>query len=861
MGTLLHCGIRILRKPLLWCILLLLTSAAQSLYAQKLQIGGLVRDSITGEALPLVGVLLNGTKYGVNTNLEGEFLMVVPPGDYEFVIHASGYYAYRDSLHLEADSLNMLVDLRPVSMDLEGLVITSNSVNPAHRVIRNAIKNRRKNRFDKIDAYEYESYNKLVITMDNVTDQFLESKLVRNVGQNVREILGDTTLSDTSKFKMAVFVSESVSKFYYLHPDMKKEEIIAVRTSGVEGSEYNLLSSMFLQLDMYDNNVVIVDRTFLSPIADGAFVDYDYELINVETYGRDTLYGIDVIPKRPFDPVFRGRVYIDNHDWALNRLDLELNENPNVNFVEDIRIRQAYEKKDSFWVPTLLDVEVDFQNSFFKRKGGEGVGAIGRSSSHLYNYKINQPYEPKFYKREILEVRADADDQDSTYWAEHRKTPLEKSEALGYALVDSLKSRGVLDFWIEAGRLITWGTYKFEKFEIGPYFYLLGFNQAEGWRTRFGVYTQPKFSNRLYLGGHLAYGFRDQRFKYMMEGKFRLIRKPKLEIGFRKTYEVEQVGFKDFLNNGTSLLQTSLRRVPLTQLNYYHEHKLFVESDLMKGFSGKFHFRTKTFEPASTFPFGFRETDGGIRNNYIISEAGAEFRLSFKEKYITNRRGNRVYLGTKWPVFTFSYKKGLSGFIDGQFDYHHAEIAMKNFARFGRYGWLRYDVSVGQVFGAVPFPSLHVFQGNQTWGYDKYGFNLMNYYEFVADKYATVALEQHFEGLFWNMIPGLRKLKWKEVLTARVAWGSLSDANLAMNNLSVPTRDGGSYQQVIKAPKREPYLEAGVGLYNIFKVIRIDGIWRLNYHDLSFRTDPSIPKSNWGKFNNFGLRVDLAITF
>lgn len=489
-----------------------------------------MKDSVTDETLPLVAVMLAGTNYGVNTNLDGEFLFMVAPGKYHVIVRASGYKAFEDSIVITGPLTNHIIYLQPSSMSLDDIVITSRAVNPAHRVIRNAIANRRRNRFDKIDAYEYESYNKLVLTMDNVTDHFLSSKLVRGIGKQVQEILGDSTHSDTTKYKIAGFVSESVSRFYFKRPDQKKEEILAVQTSGVKGSEYNLLSSMFLQLDIYDNNVVVVDRTFLSPIADGAFVDYDYQLIGIESYGQDTLFGIQIIPKRPFDPVFKGTVYIDNRDWAINRLDLMLNDNPNINFVEDIRIRQEYTKVDTFWVPQLLDVEVDFQNSVMKRKGGTGVGVIGRSSSHLYNYVINKPREPKFYKQELMEVMENAENKDSTYWAEMRRSPLDKSEQLGFALVDSLKSRGVLDFYIEAARLIGWGTYKRPKWEIGPYFYLLGFNQAEGWRTRCGFYTRPEFSNRLYLGGHLAYGFGDQRLKYQVEAKYRISRKPKLEL-------------------------------------------------------------------------------------------------------------------------------------------------------------------------------------------------------------------------------------------------------------------------------------------------------------------------------------------
>lgn len=856
-----HC-VKVFGRQFRWMVFgLLLLAAAGCLHAQKVPFSGIVRDSVTNEVLPLVAVVLDGTTNGVNTNLDGEFLFMVTPGKYRLLVRASGYRQFADSIEITGETTDYQIMVQPLSMALEEIVITSKAVNPAHRVIRNAVANRRRNRFDKIDAYQYESYNKLVLTMDNVTDRFLNSKLVRGVGKQVQDILGDSLHSDSSKYKIAGFVSESVSRFYYQRPDQKKEEILAVQTSGVKGSEYNLLSSMFLQLDMYDNNVVVVDRTFLSPIADGAFVDYDYQLLSIESYGQDTLYGVQVIPKRPFDPVFKGTIYIDNKRWAINRLDLMLNDNPNINFVEDIRIRQEYSQVDTFWVPTLLDVEVDFQNSVMKRKGGESVGVIGRSSSHLYDYVINQPKEPRFFQQELMEVMEDAEMKDSTYWAEMRKSPLDKSEQLGYALVDSLKSRGVLDFYIEATRLIGWGTYKRPKWEIGPYFYLLSFTQAEGWRTRCGFYTRPEFSKRFYFGGHLAYGFGDHRLKYQVESRFRFVRKPKLELGVKRTHEVEQVGFENFLNNGTSLLQSSLRRVPLTQLNYYTENRVDLYTDLAKGLSGDFYLRTKYFEPARTFPFGFNEAGGSLGNDYSISEAGVDLRVSFKEKYITDAQGNRKYIGSKYPIFFLKYRHGFDGVLGGEYDYDAAELGMRNFVRMGRYGWFRYDLKAGQVFGTLPFPSLHVFRGNMSWGYDKYGFNLMNYYEFVADRYVTFAGEQHFEGLIWNQLPLLRKLKWKEVVTCRLAWGTLTPENIQLNQALIPKGDGTLFSQSIKAPTTVPYLEAGAGLYNIFKVVRIDAIWRLNYHDLRYQTDASIPKANWGRFNNFGLRADFSITF
>lgn len=321
------------------------------------------------------------------------------------------------------------------------------------------------------------------------------------------------------------------------------------------------------------------------------------------------------------------------------------------------------------------------------------------------------------------------------------------------------------------------------------------------------------------------------------------------------------MGFENFLNNGTSLLQSSLRRVPLTQLNYYTENRFDLYTDIKKGLTGDFYFRTKAFEPAKTFAFGFHQANGSIASEYAITEAGADFRISFKEKYITDSRGDRTYLGTKYPIVHLKLRHGFDNVLGGQYTYNAAEIQMDNFVRMGRYGWFRYDLKAGGIFGTLPFPALQVFRGNMSWGYDRYGFNLMNYYEFVADRYLTFAGEQHFEGLLWNQLPLLRKLKWKEVLTARVAYGSLTQANLALNETIVNRGDGTSFLQQIKAPTKVPYLEAGAGLYNIFKVLRVDAIWRLNYHDLRYQTDATITKNNWGRFNNFGLRADFSITF
>lgn len=806
------------KSILLFIGILLSFVSAQTRYS----ISGSVKDADTGEALAFCRVRLDSTQFGSVTNDEGFFTITAPPGKYVLIASFVGYKPWKMNIQLDTENISG-TDIQLQLSDLvEEIVITGKAINPAHRVIRNAIANRKQNSFEKIDACEYSAYNKMVISMDKISDAFLNQRLLRKASGVIESIKKDSSVQDSGKYKMAVFVSETATRAYFCKPDQAKEEIQAVKTSGVASSEYNLLNSMITNLNVYDNYVVIFEKQFMSPIAEGAFSNYDYFIKYIETEGQDTLWGIEVFPRRKYDKVFKGIIYIDNKDWAVNRIDLSMNDNPNINFIEDIRIRQNFFKEDSFWVPSLMDVEVNFINGLIKGKQGNGPGLIGRVSSYRYDYKVNQPRKPSFYKQEAIEFEQGAERKgtDTAYWNAKRIIPLDRSEQLGYALVDSLKSRGFLDFYISTIRLVTFGMKEFKYFDVGPYFYVFGFNQVEGPRTRMGLYSRTELSKYIYFGGHVAYGLWDQKYKYNGYVKYRLSQKPKFELGVSRTFEVEQTGFYDFIANGSSLLATLLRRVPFYQLNYFTENKFFINWDISRGIAANFYLRNKSFEPAHTFIFNYIRPESALpERNYTVTEGAVNFRISFKERYIM-RDGNKVYISTKYPVFNLfaAYGRPVLG---GDFEYRKVNLNISDKVRLGRFGYTAYNLNTGKVWGALPYPSLYVFQGNQTWGFDIRGFNLMNYLEFVADEYVSFAVDHHLEGWIWNKFPALRKLKFKEVLTARMAYGSLSNQNRLLNLSEI--------QQVF-APQKPPYLEAGAGIENILKVLRIDAVWRLNYH-------------------------------
>lgn len=830
-----------LRLPCHILCLLLIIGTLTGLQAQQMTyIKGVIIDADTREPMAFCRVKLENTALGSVCNDEGYFNIQAPPGQY--TLHATyiGYKPYKKEITLiQGQNLELEIQLE-LSRQLEEIIITGKSINPAHRIIKNAIRNRQQNAYTKIDAMEYTAYNKMVISMDKITDQFLNQRLLRKASGIINDIKSDSAVQDSGTYKMAVFVSETITRAYFCKPGQMKEEIKAVKTSGLANSEYNLLNSMITNLNVYDNYITILDKQFMSPIADGAFSNYDYFIKSIETDDRDTLWGIEIFPRRKYDKVFKGIIYIDNKDWAINRIDMRMNDNPNINFIEDIRIRQTFYKQDSFWVPSLMDVEVDFINGIIKGKNGTGPGLIGRVSSFRDDYVLNTPRKPAFYKQEAVEFHQDANrlGKDTAFWAQNRSIPLDRSEQLGYALVDSMKSRGFLDFYINTIRLISFGMKEFKYFDLGPYFYITGFNQIEGPRARMGLYSRSELSRYMYFGGHVAYGLWDQKYKYNAYAKFRLHQKPKFELGASRTFEVEQAGFYDFLNNGSSLLATMLRRVPFFQLNYFTENKVFLNWDAARGIAANVYLRTKTFEPANTFDFQYIYPESGIiGRNYTIAEAAVNFRVSFKERYIM-REGNKVYLGTKYPIFNLFAAYGRPGIFNGDFEYRKFNLNISDKVKLGRFGYTAYNINTGKVWGTIPYPSLYVFQGNQTWGFDMRGFNLMNYLEFVADEYISVSMDHHLEGWIWNKFPALRKLKFKEVFTARLAYGSLSKENLDFNL---------SEFQNVKAPHATPYLETGIGIENILKVLRIDAVWRLNYHTMSA--------------DRFGIRFNLTLQF
>jgi hypothetical protein len=858
--------------PLLLILMGSLGARAQdSLYA----VPGVVMDEAFGEPLQLVALQVDSLQTGALSNLDGEFVLRLPAGTWTVRLQLIGYQEVSYTLQVpRVDPAPLVIALRPKYNVAVEEVQVSGKDSPANRIIRNASQRRDQNRMAALNAWECETYNKTTLTLNNISGQKLEkSLLLRPARDYLLANKADSAMLDSNeRYKVGLFVTETVSQVYHKKGALPKEHVLGTRGSGFESAETGMVTALLAQVDFYDSYVTILERQFISPLAPGALMNYRFFWLDTLLQPNgDTLFGIKVVPKRAIDPVWKGWIYIDGRTWAIRNLDLRLNADPNINFIQDIRIQQTFEAVDGHWVPVVKDIQVDFKNTDKK------MGFLGRSVTLHRHYKLNSPRPDDFYAGESKLLDEEAAQRDSTFWQANRQSPLEQSDLLAFGLVDHLQA---LPFWKIvriAHEFFETGKKRFGKFDFGPYSKLVGFNQVEGLRTQLGIYSNYHLSERFSFGVRGAYGWTDQRAKYGGEVMYRFKRIPDIRAGFSYYDDIEQVGIANYELDGAGLLNSLLMYRPLTQLNYYRDAKLWFQADLFPGGNGYFLARHKYFAPA--FPFVYRATDGQLRSTYTVAELGATLRLAFKEDYVIKKTG-KVYTGTKYPIFYLEYGAGLGGLLASNVDYHRLKLTVTDKLKLGRLGWINWTASVGQVWGQVPFPSLYVFQGSQSLAmyvlggqldalrsflgvtnrtnyYQSVSFNLMHFYEFVADQYAVAGADWHLEGWFFKKLPGLNwvlnKLKWKEVLTLRMASGSLTEANLSLNNPTLP--DDNREFIHIKAPGREPYVEYGVAVENILKLFRVDYVRRLTY------LNPPVPSALEGFNFNWGVRVSMNFSF
>ncbi len=796
---------------------------------------GRVTDAQTGDPVPFAGVMLRGKPGGTTTNFEGYYRLAAKEPSDSLVVSFIGYARKTKALTTEKTQ-TVDFQLNPTSTALAGVVVRAGE-NPAFRILRTVLDRRPLNDRKRLSAYEYDSYSKTELDIDNLSEKFRKRRVVKKITEVLER--ADKLAGEDGKPLLPTFVSESVSKFYFRDaPQRKKEVILKTNVQGVGVKDGSFISQLvggnsFQNYNFYDDYLPFLGKDFASPIGATWRGVYDYFLSDTVVVGDNVCFELEFEPQRKQDLAFTGTLWIDTTRYALCQLDATIGKEANLNFIEKIKIQQELEPvldadgKAVAWLPArtrfLVDIAELTKNS---------AGMLAKLYVSNRNFRVNQPHPLPFYDLP-LEVADDARTADPAYWAKARPDSLTREDRLARQLIDSVRNLPIVRTYVDIAEIATTGWKKYRRFEVGPYLYSVAYNSVEGLRLRAGIRTNDAFSRHWIFRGYGAYGTHDGKFKYGGEVNYLFSKRHWTVVGYRHTYDLERLGLDPELIQGNKLFYAFTRFGQYRGAYFRRENTFFLQSEVTKGITLSANLSTRSFNPL--FPFNYRtEPQLGelspMSSHFEYTQLTLEARFAKNETFLQD--GNeRITLGTKRiPVITLRYHRGLKGVLQGNFDFHRFQLTAYQSLRLGAVGRSNYLFTLGYTPSVVPAPLLFPHLGNETWFFNRNAFNLMNYFEYVSDRYASVQWQHNFEGFLFNRIPGIKKLKWRLVANVNVLFGDQSAQNQTITARTFHPRFRQKYDFAPLDPTK-PYVEVGYGIDNIFKLIRIQAIHRLTYLD------------------------------
>jgi hypothetical protein len=821
-------------SPSLHIILFLASFIAKG---QVTKVHGKVVDASTLEPLPFVNVYFKGTKSGGTTDFNGVFTVSTAEKCDSLIVTYVGYSRYARAIKKGTDqeiniALTQGVELKEVEV--------KPGENPAHVILRKVIANKNENNIEKLESYEYEVYNKVEFDLNNIDEDYKNKKIIKPFSFIFDNI--DSTNVNEKPF-LPVFISEAISDVYFRKtPKVHNEVVKASKVSGIENSSVSqFMGDMYQKINFYDNNVNVFSKLFVSPISNNALFYYKMYLIDSMNIDGHKCYQIQFKPKRKQELTFTGNMWIADTSFALKQIELSIANDANINFINSTSMVQVFTKVDSTWMLEKERIVIDFNPMPVDAKKKTSMGIYGRKTTSYKNHKVNQPKEDKFYSfTENLKVADGAFEKPKEFWENSRHDTLSKQEKEIYKMVDTLQSLLVYRTWVDIIQLFVTGYKIIGPLEYGPYYNTYSFNKVEGNRFRFGMRTSNAFSKTIELSGYLAYGLKDEEFKYKFGFRTFLSKEPRTMVGMYYKNDNEILGQSQNAFTSDNILASLFRINPLRNLTRAKEFNAYIDRQWFSGFSTKLGFYNRELIPQGDFKY--EQLDDATqtitnKNNITTTEFRLSARFAYNEKFVSGIF-DRSSLGTKYPILQMQYTSGVKGILGSEYDYGKMVLNVSDRLHFNPFGHLDFIIEGGTIWGSIPYPLLELPGGNETYIFDLYAFNGLNYFEFATDKYASLTLSHHFNGLFLNKIPLMRRLKWREVVGAKGIIGSLG--NTHKDILLFPT--------YLKTLNSKPYYEASLGIENIFKIFRIDAIWRLAY----LSTPGAIP---------FTLKASMQFTF
>jgi len=813
-------------------VLLFLVLSQTGLQAQSVNVYGMVQDSATRMPMSNVKVTAGNGRYSTLTDADGKYSLRIG-GNVSFLqFSVDGFFTQvRHCTPAYLQEINVLLASR--DRQLETVIVNSkrkrysNRNNPAVELIKQVVAHRNENDIGAYATASYRQYEKLCMYLDGFPRWISDKgplKRYHFLFENK-----DTT-KVAGKELVPVYIEENVSHNYFQRSPQRKNQVIEGQKKVDYGDFIDthgvgvILNRLYEDINIYDPVIVAFTRQFISPISDAGPTFYKYFIQDTVVEDNTKLVRLSLMPRNTNGLLFTGTLYItlDGH-YTVRKLNLHTNKDMNLGLVRNFSVIQDFEQ-DSVTHKFHLSYS-DVITDFGLTKGSSGL--FGERLVLFSNFVTGQPIADSLFKKDYtIEYKPRL--QPDSFFLDYRLNSLSSTEARTYKNIDSLLHMPSYKLTTDIINMSATGYKSFGHISAGPVFSFLSYNPVEGWKPRLGGRTTTYFSKRYYLDGYLAYGTKDQQFKYFGSATYSfnnrsVYRYPMhfLRVGYRHDTNIpgtddEYVESNLLLSinsgNNTKYLYNNIFRV-----DYVYEFGNHLLAGLM--------LKYKKQRPAGSLFFA-QNTD--TLSSLQTNELSATFRWAPHEQFYQSDLG-RFSVANRYPILTLNYTHGFKA-LSGEYNYNRFDVSLYKRCYWAPFGYTDITGYAGYIAGALPWPLLEVHQGNQTLGYSESGFNMMNYLEFVSDHFAGISIDHSFKGFFFDRIPLIKKLKWREVISCRLLYGGLRAENQPGANgaLKFPVKDNITATYTLN---NGPYFEAGAGITRIFKILRIDVIRRFSYLD------------------------------
>lgn len=800
-----------LRNPLLFLVVLI-SFFNTSLGQYKLT--GQVLDSLSSEPLPFATVIFDAkNQQGVTADIQGNFFIRSKAPISQLKV---SYIGYQDRfIKPLASASHAIILLSRSGLQLDEVLILGDK-NPIETLMRKVIKNRRLNDPERTGAFFYRSYNKIKC------DIYISNEGLKQRDSSLFEM---TALAEEA----SVLIMESVSERKFIFPNHDEETIIATKVSGFKNPIFASLARDFQPFSFYKEIIPILEKNYVNPIADGSLRRYDYIPQDTIYEHLDTVYIVFFRPKKGknFDGL-TGLLYINTRNFALQNVIVKA-ANPGLLSME---IEQKYIwVNEEQWFPSQLNFEL-----LVKDYPEKDVGIKIQGQSFIQDIDLHPTHVARDFAIENVRMSDSAGMKDEQYWQGARIDSLSQKEKKTYLMLDSLGDELNFDKLLsQIGKL--------QEGKLGLKYvdllvnHLYSFNEYEGHRVGLGLSTNETLSKSLTADGYVGYGFRDKGLKY--GGSLQIMLSKQQDLKFSVTYlqDVSEPGQSMFekdrgLINPRSYQTSQMDGLTLRQTELQFRGLRY----------GKFRIRGLNFTRNPLYAYRWIRANGeSLSGPFSQTELQLRMRYAFRER-IVESLGQKVSMGSKYPIWEVSYTEGLPSVLSSTFAYRKIETQLSYRFKTKGFGTTRLLLRAGMAAGELPANLLFYGAGNHSpsaFIYQENYFQTMNIYEFLSDQYAHVFIYQDFGSLLFKR----PRFKPQVSLVHAMGIGNLAQPDMH-EEISFQTMEKGFFESglIISQLLRLNYLNIG------YLGLGIGGFYRYG------------PYQHTDTWQNFAFKVNVSFS-